>query len=83
MEEVRLESGSQMDLLDRADELGRQVSAAVENVLLLDDVLRSRRELENTFNSLADLVAVSDQRRPAGLREPRVSGAQRQTPRMT
>ena len=36
-------------------------SAAIENVLLLDAVLRSRRELENTFNSLADLVAVSDQ----------------------
>ncbi len=61
MEGLRLESGSQMDLLDRVDELGRQVSAAVENVLLLDAVLRSRRELENTFNALADLVAVSDQ----------------------
>ena len=61
MEEVRLEPGSQMDLLERADEMGRQLAAAVENVLLLDAVLRSRRELENTFNSLADLVAVSDQ----------------------
>jgi two-component system, NtrC family, sensor kinase len=50
-----------MDLLDRVDELGRQVSAAVENVVLLDAVLRSRRELEKTFNALADLVAVSDQ----------------------
>ena len=50
-----------MDLLERADEMGRQLSAAIENVLLLDAVLRSRRELENTFNSLADLVAVSDQ----------------------
>jgi len=61
MEGVRLDPGSQMDLLDRADEMGRQLSAAIENVLLLDAVLRSRRELENTFNSLADLVAVSDQ----------------------
>ena len=61
MEEVRLEPGSQIDLLERADEIGRQLAAAVENVLLLDAVLRSRRELENTFNSLADLVAVSDQ----------------------
>ena len=50
-----------MDLLERADEMGRQLAAAIENVLLLDAVLRSRRELENTFNSLADLVAVSDQ----------------------
>ncbi len=61
MEEVRLEPGSQMDLLERTDEMGRQLAAAIENVLLLDAVLRSRRELENTFNSLVDLVAVSDQ----------------------
>ena len=61
MEGVRIEPGSQMDLLERADEMGRQLSAAIENGLLLDTVLRSRRELENTFNSLADLVAVCDQ----------------------
>jgi PAS domain S-box-containing protein len=61
MEGVRIEPGSQIDLLERTDEMGRQLSAAVENVLLLDAVLRSRRELENTFNSLSDLVAVSDQ----------------------
>jgi PAS domain S-box-containing protein len=61
MEGVRLEPGAQIDLLERADEMGRQITAAVENVVLLDAVLRSRRELENTFNSLADLVAVSDQ----------------------
>jgi PAS domain S-box-containing protein len=61
LEGLRLESGSRMDLLDRVDELGRQISAAIENVLLLDVVLRSRRELEMTFNALADLVAVSDQ----------------------
>ena len=61
MEGVRIDPGSQMDLLDRADEMGRQLAAPIENVLLLDAVLRSRRELENTFNSLADLVAVSDQ----------------------
>ena len=29
---------------------------------LLDDVMRSRRELENTFDSITDLVAVSDRR---------------------
>jgi two-component system, NtrC family, sensor kinase len=61
LEQVRLEPGSQMDLLERADEIGHQLAAAIENVLLLDAVLRSRRELENTFNSLADLVAVCDQ----------------------
>ena len=65
LEEVRIEPGEQMELLERADELGRQLSSAIENVLLLDAVLRSRRELENTFNSLTDLVAVC-RRRKAG-----------------
>ncbi|MEO5742491.1 MAG: PAS domain-containing protein, partial [Vicinamibacterales bacterium] len=60
MDEVRFEPGAQMDLLERADEMGRQLAAAIENVVLLDAVLQSRRELENTFNSLTDLVAVSD-----------------------
>ena len=57
---VRVEPGDELALLDRADELGRQLSSAVENMQLLDDVTRSRRELENTFDSLTDLVAVSD-----------------------
>ena len=61
-EGVRIEPGGELALLDRADELGRQLSSAIENMQLLDDVLRSRRELENTFDSIADLVAVSDRR---------------------
>jgi PAS domain S-box-containing protein len=59
---VRVEPGREIALLDRADELGIQLSGAIENLQLLDDVLRSRRELENTFDSIADLVAVSDRR---------------------
>src|SRR5207247_2362067 len=46
---VRVEPGSELGFLSRADELGRQLSSAVENMQLLDDVIRSRRELENTF----------------------------------
>jgi PAS domain S-box-containing protein len=57
---ARVERGSELAFLDRADELGRQLSAAVENMQLLDDLMRSRRELENTFDSIAHLVAVSD-----------------------
>ena len=57
---VRLVVGDEIDLLNRLEELARQLSAAIENVQLLEDVLRSRRELESTFNSLADLVVVSD-----------------------
>jgi PAS domain S-box-containing protein len=58
MEDVRVDPGSELALLERADEMGYQLSAAIETVLLLDDVLRSRRELDNTFNSLTDLVVV-------------------------
>jgi signal transduction histidine kinase len=61
-EGVRIEAGDELDLLDRADELGRQLASAVENIQLLDDVMRSRRELENTFDSIAHLVVVSDNR---------------------
>ena len=57
---VRSETSSELDLLERADELGRQVSRAIETMQLLDDVARSRSELENTFDSIAHLVAVSD-----------------------
>jgi PAS domain S-box-containing protein len=57
---VRIEPGGELDLLDRADELGGQLSSAIENIQLLDDVIRSRRELENTFDSIAHLVVVSD-----------------------
>lgn len=59
---VRAENGTELDLVDLAEEIGRQLSSLVESVLLLEDALRARRELENTFNSLADLVAVCDRR---------------------
>jgi PAS domain S-box-containing protein len=61
-EGVRVETGGELDLLNRADELGRQLSVAIENMQLLDDVIRSRRELENIFDSISHLVAVSDMR---------------------
>ena len=61
-DDVRVEAGGELDLLDRADELGRQLSGAIETIQLLGDVARSRSELENTFNSIAHLVAVSDRR---------------------
>jgi PAS domain S-box-containing protein len=62
VEGARIEPGGELDLLDRADELGRQLSAAIENMQLLDEVICSRRELENTFDSIAHLVAVIDRR---------------------
>ncbi len=47
-------------LVDFTDQLGHQLSATIENLQLLDEVLRQRRLLEDTFNSLVDLVVVTD-----------------------
>ena len=52
-----IDAGEQIEL---ANELARQLSVGIENVLLLEDMLRQRRLLEDTFNSLADLVIVTD-----------------------
>jgi PAS domain S-box-containing protein len=46
--------------LEFARELARQLSVGIENVQLLDEIMRQRRLLEDTFNSLVDLVAVMD-----------------------
>jgi C4-dicarboxylate-specific signal transduction histidine kinase len=48
------------EVIEYGRELARQLSVAMENVQLLDDILRQRRLLEDTFNSLVDLVAVMD-----------------------
>jgi signal transduction histidine kinase len=59
-EAMRMEPGGEGDVLARAEEVGRHLAAAIENTQLLEQVLQSRYELENTFNSLVDLVAVCD-----------------------
>jgi PAS domain S-box-containing protein len=51
---------SDQQRVDFAGDLGRQLSAGIENVQLLEDMLRQRRLLEDTFNSLIDLVVVTD-----------------------
>jgi signal transduction histidine kinase len=61
-EGVRVDPGGELDLLDRADAIGRELASAIENVQLLDEVTRSRRELENTFDSITHLVVVFDRR---------------------
>jgi len=57
---ARVDAGAELEVLDRADELGRQLSNAIETTQLLDDVIRSRRELENAFDSIWHLVVVID-----------------------
>jgi signal transduction histidine kinase len=59
-EGMRIEPGGEADVMARAEEVARHLAAAIENTQLLEQVLQSRLELENTFNSLADLVAVCD-----------------------
>jgi two-component system NtrC family sensor kinase len=48
--------------LDVAEWVGRHLAIAVENVQLFAGAIRARRELEHTFDSIADLVAVFDKR---------------------
>jgi PAS domain S-box-containing protein len=60
IEGVAVAAGGESDPLGLAEELARQLSTAIENMLLFEEILRSRRELENTFNSLVDLVVVCD-----------------------
>jgi signal transduction histidine kinase len=58
LEGVRVEPGGDVALLDRCEEIGRQLSAVLENVQLLDEIVRSRAELRNVFDSLDQLVVV-------------------------
>jgi PAS domain S-box-containing protein len=46
--------------VDAIYDFGRQFSFALENVQLLEEVIQQRRLLEDTFNSLIDLVVVTD-----------------------
>jgi len=48
------------DDVELVEGFARQFAVAIENVFLLDEVLRQRRLLEDTFNSLSDLVVVTD-----------------------
>ena len=61
-EGVRVDAGGELGVLGRADEAGRHLAGVIENMQLLADLLRSRRELEDAFDSISDLVAVSDRR---------------------
>jgi PAS domain S-box-containing protein len=60
---VVIEGGSAdpaADEAELADGFARLLAVAIENVYLLEEVLRQRRLLEDTFNSLSDLVVVTD-----------------------
>ncbi len=59
-----MEPGDDISVLNRADELGRQLSSAIETVQLLGVVGEARRELEQLFASIALPIVVID---PQGL----------------
>lgn len=46
--------------IDLGHELGRDLSAAIDSVQLLEEVRRQRRLLEDTFDAFVDLVVVTD-----------------------
>ncbi len=48
------------DDAELAESFARLLAVAIENVYLFDEVIRQRRLLEDTFNSLSDLVVVTD-----------------------
>lgn len=50
----------EQQFVDAISDFGRQFSFALENVQLLEEVIQQRRQLEDTFNSLIDLVVVTD-----------------------
>jgi signal transduction histidine kinase len=60
LEGVKGATGAELDLLDRADELGAELSGAIENMQLLTDAIRLRREREHPRDLDGYLVAVSD-----------------------
>lgn len=59
LEGVRMEAGSELDLLDRADELGAELSSAIENMQLLTGAIRSRRERDHPRDEAGDLLPQS------------------------
>jgi len=59
---VRIEPGGELHLLDRADEVGRQLSSALDSLQMIEEIGRSRAELESIFDALPSLIAVTDHR---------------------
>ncbi|MBA3296939.1 MAG: GAF domain-containing protein [Acidobacteria bacterium] len=50
----------EQQLVELSMDLARQLSSAVESVIVLDELIRQHRLLEDTFDSLADMVVVTD-----------------------
>jgi two-component system NtrC family sensor kinase len=49
-------------LVELTIDLARQMSTAIENVIVLEELIRQQRMLADTFDSLDDMVLVTDER---------------------
>lgn len=58
LEGVRLETGTELDWLERADEVGRAVAGSIEFMQVLGDLERTRRDLQHAIDAMVPLVAV-------------------------
>lgn len=58
LEGLRVQPGEELALLDRCREVGQQLSAVLENVQLLDEIVRSHTQLQSVFDVLSELVVV-------------------------
>jgi signal transduction histidine kinase len=61
LEGVRPQTDEELDLLDRADELGLALSTVIENMQLLTDAIETRRDQQHPNGLAGYLVAVCDQ----------------------
>jgi GAF domain-containing protein len=60
LEGVHVEPGDETQVIEAATTLGRHLAAALENVLLFHQVVRTERELAGLMDSLDDLVVICD-----------------------
>jgi GAF domain-containing protein len=60
LEGLHVEPGDETQVIEAATTLGRQLAAALENVLLFHQAVRAERELAGLMDSLDDLVVICD-----------------------
>ncbi len=59
-EAVHVEPGDEAQVIEAATTLGRQLAAALENVVLFHQAVRAERELAGLMDSVDDLVVICD-----------------------
>jgi PAS domain-containing protein len=57
---VHVEPGDEAQVIEAATSLGRQLAAALENVVLFHQAVRAERELAGLMDSVDDLIVICD-----------------------